>query len=206
MRYTLVLSGDGKPRAAGARLSDAAGGASSAARRASARADSRGTRSVPAGGSRRAGPVDARASKPTQRASAGQRTQAQRPSASKAEFGTASLFWLVGFVLLYAVCSALWPVPWWVAAAYLALSVVAYGMYAADKRAAQTGAWRVPENNLHVVALLGGWPGALVAQQRLRHKTVKSEFRAVFWLTVLANVLGFVLIFSPLGQTWLHRA
>ena len=210
VRYTLVLSGDGKPRAAGARLSDAGATSAPAARTASARADARGAtrgaRSTPADGSRRAAPVDARAPKPTQRAAAGQRPQAQRPSTGKAKFGTATLFWLVGFVLLYAVCSALWPVPWWVAAAYVALSVVAYGMYAADKRAAQTGAWRVPENNLHLVALLGGWPGALVAQQRLRHKTVKPEFRAVFWLTVVANVLGFVLIFSPLGQNWLHRA
>ena len=210
VRYTLVLSGDGKPRAAGARLSDAGATSATAARTATARADARGTtrgtRSAPAGGSRRAAPVDARAPKPSQRTGAGQRSQSQRPSAGKADFGTASLFWLLGFVVLYAVCSALWPVPWWVAAAYLALSVVAYGMYAADKRAAQTGAWRVPENNLHVVALLGGWPGALVAQQRLRHKTVKPEFRAVFWLTVVGNVLGFVLIFSPLGQTWLHRA
>ena len=209
VRYTLVLSGDGKPRAAGARLSDAAG-AATAARTTTARADARGTtrdtRSAPAGGSRRAATVDAHAPKPSQRAAAGQRPQAQRPSAGKADFGTASLFWLVGFVLLYAVCSALWPVPWWVGAAYVALSVVAYSMYAADKRAAQTGAWRVPENNLHLVALLGGWPGALVAQQRLRHKTVKPEFRAVFWLTVVANVLSFVLIFSPLGQTWLHWA
>ena len=40
--------------------------------------------------------------------------QAQRTSTGKADFGTATLFWLMGFVLLYAVCSALWPVPWWV--------------------------------------------------------------------------------------------
>ena len=211
VRYTLVLSGDGKPRAAGARLGDAAGGTPApAARTASARADARGaargTRSASPAGSRRAAPVDARASNPAPRTAAGQRTQTQRTSTGKAEFGTATLFWLVGFVLLYAVCSALWAVPWWVGAAYVALSIVAYGMYAADKHAAQTGAWRVPENNLHLVALLGGWPGALIAQQRLRHKTVKPEFRAVFWLTVVANVLCFVLIFSPLGQAWLHWA
>ena len=211
VRYTLVLSGDGKPRAAGARLGDAAGdtptpAARTASARANARGAARGTRSPSPAGSRRAAPVDARAPSPARRAAAGQRTQAQRTSTGKADFGTATLFWLAGFVLLYAVCSALWPVPWWVGAAYVALSVVAYGMYAADKRAAQTGAWRVPENKLHLVALLGGWPGALVAQQRLRHKTVKPEFRAVFWLTVVANVLGFVLIFSPLGQAWLHRA
>ena len=211
VRYTLVLSGDGKPRAAGARLGDAASRTAAAPRAAAPRGDGRArrdTRPAPsASNASRTATRDAPAApSQRQRTETATRPQAQRSSAGKAEFSTATLFWLVGFALLYAVCSALWPVPGWVGAAYLALSVVAYGMYAADKRAAQTGAWRVPENNLHLVALLGGWPGALVAQQRLRHKTVKPEFRAVFWLTVVANVLGFVLIFSPLGQAWLHRA
>ena len=37
-----------------------------------------------------------------------------------------------------------------------------------------------------------GWPGALLAQQVLRHKTSKTSFIAVFWLTILVNVVGFV--------------
>lgn len=40
---------------------------------------------------------------------------------------------------------------------------------------------------LHAVELLGGWPGALLAQQLLRHKTKKTSYQVVFWLIVLMH-------------------
>jgi uncharacterized membrane protein YsdA (DUF1294 family) len=43
-----------------------------------------------------------------------------------------------------------------------------------------------------LLALAGGWPGALLAQQLLRHKTSKPGFIAMFWFTVLINVVVFV--------------
>src|SRR3546814_10828901 len=61
-------------------------------------------------------------------------------------------------------------------------------MYWLDKEAAQGGAQRIPESTLHLVDLLGGWPGALIAQQQFRHKTVKRSFQFAFWCSVLANV------------------
>lgn len=75
-------------------------------------------------------------------------------------------------------------------AAYALLSVVTFVVYAADKSAARRGARRVPESTLHLLSLLGGWPGALVAQQVLRHKTRKQSFRAVFFATVLVNCVA----------------
>ncbi len=39
---------------------------------------------------------------------------------------------------------------------------------------------------LHVTELLGGWPGAFLAQRRLRHKVSKCGYQFVFWLIVLA--------------------
>ena len=74
--------------------------------------------------------------------------------------------------------------------AYAVLSGVALVMYRADKVAAQRGAWRTPEANLHAVALLGGWPGALVARPFFRHKTTKEPFRTIFWFTVVANCVA----------------
>ncbi|MBB5187067.1 uncharacterized membrane protein YsdA (DUF1294 family) [Zhongshania antarctica] len=71
---------------------------------------------------------------------------------------------------------------------YFMSSVVSYALYAKDKKAAKRGAWRVQENTLHLTALLGGWPGALIAQQRLRHKTQKVRFRVVFAVTFLLNI------------------
>lgn len=57
--------------------------------------------------------------------------------------------------------------------------------YYVDKRAAIRHTWRVPENTLHTLEFLGGWPGALMAQKLFRHKTVKKSFRAIFWLMIV---------------------
>lgn len=75
---------------------------------------------------------------------------------------------------------------------YLAVSLIAFAAYAWDKSTARNQQWRTPENTLHLLALLGGWPGALIAQQRLRHKTKKMSFLVVFWITTVLNcgVLG----------------
>lgn len=72
---------------------------------------------------------------------------------------------------------------------YLVCSSIAYGVYAWDKRAAQQQVRRVPEKWLHSLALAGGWPGAFLAQRRLRHKNRKISFQIVFWLTVIANCI-----------------
>jgi uncharacterized membrane protein YsdA (DUF1294 family) len=73
-------------------------------------------------------------------------------------------------------------------ALYAVASVLAYITYVIDKKAAIHQRRRVSEKTLHLLGLLGGWPGALLAQQRLRHKTRKTAFQAVFWLTVAVNV------------------
>lgn len=99
------------------------------------------------------------------------------------------------FVAGYLAISATWPLPIWVAALYLAASILTYLAYAADKAAATAGRWRVSESTLLLLGLIGGWPGAIVAQQMLRHKTKKASFRSAFWGTVLANV-GVLLAFG----------
>lgn len=77
--------------------------------------------------------------------------------------------------------------PWWLAA-WAALNLLTFALYARDKHAARTGQWRTPENTLHLLSLLGGWPAAWVAQRALRHKTAKRSFQWVFWLTVVLNL------------------
>lgn len=90
---------------------------------------------------------------------------------------------------------------WW----YLGMSVVTFSLYAMDKAAARKATRRTPENTLHALALLGGWPGALYAQQLLRHKSRKRSFRMVFWLTVGLNVAMLGYLASEYG-TWLVEA
>jgi uncharacterized membrane protein YsdA (DUF1294 family) len=55
-----------------------------------------------------------------------------------------------------------------------------------------------------MLGLIGGWPGAIVAQQLLRHKTSKRSFRIAFWVTVVLNIAVFVLLVSPRGRALLH--
>jgi uncharacterized membrane protein YsdA (DUF1294 family) len=74
-----------------------------------------------------------------------------------------------------------------VALFYLAASAATIVVYAVDKSAARHGRWRVSERTLHLLAIIGGWPGALVAQQVFRHKSRKPSFRAAFLLTVVLN-------------------
>jgi uncharacterized membrane protein YsdA (DUF1294 family) len=74
-----------------------------------------------------------------------------------------------------------------VPAMYLVASIVSAIAYARDKAAAERGAWRTRERTLHVLALAGGWPGALVAQRVFRHKSRKAPFRIAFWITVVVN-------------------
>jgi uncharacterized membrane protein YsdA (DUF1294 family) len=78
------------------------------------------------------------------------------------------------------------------AAAYLILvavmSLVAFIAYGLDKRQATNGGRRVPERTLHLMAFLGGWPGALIGQRKFRHKSQKVAFRIVFWLVVVLHV------------------
>lgn len=82
---------------------------------------------------------------------------------------------------------------------YLVASMITFIIYAKDKSAARKGNWRTKENTLHLLALLGGWPGALIAQQKLRHKSQKTEFRFVFWVTVILNCGVYAWLFSRDG-------
>ena len=126
----------------------------------------------------------------------------RRAADSPAQWGTASMFALPAFLLVYLAVAVIWRVPGWVAALYAGASVVCALVYAIDKSAAVAGRWWVSESTLHTLSLVGGWPGALVAQQVLRHKSNKAAFRAVFWATVVTNVAGFVAIHSPLAAGW----
>ena len=89
-------------------------------------------------------------------------------------------------------------------AVYLVASLLSFFMYAMDKSAAQRGAWRTSESTLHLISLVGGWPGALVAQQKLRHKSKKQSFRFVFWVTAVLNCGAFVWLLTPNGSAMFH--
>ncbi len=125
-----------------------------------------------------------------------------RPAAvaRPARFG--GTIFLTLLLLLAAPALAIWRIapphllPW--IAGWLALaSVVTFAFYAWDKRRAVRKEWRTPEKILHLCALLGGWPGAFLAQRLLRHKNAKVPFQIVFWLIVV--VFQYIAIDALLG-------
>ncbi len=78
--------------------------------------------------------------------------------------------------------------PTWVLVAYLMLGCVSILVYWVDKNAAEARRWRVRESSLHLIDLIGGVAGGLVAQALLRHKTRKGSFSAATWLITLVHL------------------
>jgi len=71
---------------------------------------------------------------------------------------------------------------------FFAISLLTFLIYAFDKAAARKRHRRISERTLHLLSLVGGWVGALLAQKLLRHKTVKQPFKRIFWYTVALNI------------------
>jgi len=101
---------------------------------------------------------------------------------------------LLLFLIVYAFATWAWQLPAAVGLAYLGASLACFAAYALDKSAARRKERRTPERTLLLLGLAGGWPGGLLAQQWLRHKTVKQPFRRLFWCSVVANTIAFIWI------------
>ncbi|SNT34880.1 Uncharacterized membrane protein YsdA, DUF1294 family [Noviherbaspirillum humi] len=130
-----------------------------------------------------------------------------RPGRAPAPRGDAEAFGnlvAVGFGLALAasVIGGRLPllVPVWLAA----MSAATFVAYWVDKQAARSGTWRTPESTLHLLALAGGWPGALLARRILRHKSVKASFRTMFRLTVALNSLALGWLLTQDGSALVH--
>ena len=105
------------------------------------------------------------------------------------------LWCVLAFAAVLAAAVATAKLPLYVPLLYAGLSLLTFVTYWLDKRKAQAGRWRTPESTLQFMALLGGWPGALLAQSYLRHKSQKRAFLVVFYLGALLNLIALA---------WLH--
>jgi uncharacterized membrane protein YsdA (DUF1294 family) len=81
---------------------------------------------------------------------------------------------------LYTSTHAIFPIAWTCVA-----SGITFLVYGYDKMQARNMEWRVSEATLHMLALVGGWPGSLIGMHFFQHKTRKTSFQVVFWTTVL---------------------
>lgn len=75
-----------------------------------------------------------------------------------------------------------------ITAALLLINAVTAAAFAADKRRAATGEWRIAESTLLGLALLGGSAGAVWARGRFRHKTRKQPFSMMLDLIAMLHV------------------
>jgi uncharacterized membrane protein YsdA (DUF1294 family) len=104
---------------------------------------------------------------------------------------------LLVLTAIYGAATLAWHVSLLIAVLYAGASIGCFIVYAIDKSAARQGAWRTPESTLLLLGLACGWPGAVLAQAWLRHKSAKPSFQWLFWLTVVLNLTAFVYLASP---------
>ena len=112
----------------------------------------------------------------------------------------ATLFWC--FVVAISIIGKLsFVVPF----LYALTSTITFMVYAFDKAAAINDRRRTQENTLHLLGLVGGWPGALVAQRMFRHKSKKDVFQSAFWITVFLNCSVLAWLLTETGVSFLYE-
>lgn len=126
-------------------------------------------------------------------------TASQRASGST-PLMVASLFLL--FVIVETLAGRL---PLTIISIYGSVSVVTFLVYWVDKSAAKHGHWRTKESSLLLLGLAGGWPGAVVAQRSLRHKSRKESFQGAFWVTVVMNSVALGWLLTESGSKFLGQ-
>ncbi len=104
-----------------------------------------------------------------------------------------SFFFLIAFIMTGALGAYLYQSMPLFESYLCAINAVTALFYLYDKTSAGSSLLRVPENTLHTLALIGGWPLAILSQNVLRHKTVKKSFRRQQILVIGVWVVAFIL-------------
>lgn len=129
----------------------------------------------------------------------------RRPgSARTAAQGNGPVLFATFFVALLVAATAADRLPVEVAGLYAVTSAAAFIAYGWDKSAARGGAWRTQESTLHLLGLIGGWPGALAAQRWMRHKSSKQSFQNMFRITVVLNCAALAWLLTSHGNAVLR--
>ena len=127
----------------------------------------------------------------------------KKVSRAERQFLLSTIFSFIFFVAIGMMVFA-HRLPLLVLGVYVFFSFVTFFVYRRDKYAAEWSDWRTPEKTLHILSILGGWPGALVAQSKLRHKSKKVSFKTVYWLTVIINLSILIFMLTPDGSKMLN--
>ena len=126
----------------------------------------------------------------------------QKPTSTR--YSNTPLLFVLAFLAFIFAAAFAGKLPKSIFVFYIGASLVSFFVYAWDKSAAMSNRWRTKESTLHLLSLIGGWPGALTAQRFLRHKSKKAEFQQVFWGTVILNCIGLGWLLTSSGSTMFH--
>lgn len=69
------------------------------------------------------------------------------------------------------------------------INVIAFLAMYIDKRKAKYGKWRIPEQSLFILALIGGSIGAIIGMYTFRHKTKKLRFSVGFPVILVLQII-----------------
>ncbi|AKR43292.1 cold shock and DUF1294 domain-containing protein [Methylophilus sp. TWE2] len=118
--------------------------------------------------------------------------------------GTLLLLFAVIFLICMAIAVFAGELPLWVLGVYLLASSCTLIAYKLDKMAAKRSHRRTPEKTLHLWALIGGWPGAIIGQKLFRHKSKKLSFQVPFWATIMINCAALAWLISMDGLAFIE--
>lgn len=76
------------------------------------------------------------------------------------------------------------------------INLIAFFAMWLDKRKAKRGAWRIPENSLMVLAVIGGSIGAIAGMYTFRHKTKKLRFTIGFPVILISEIVLAIWIYK----------
>ncbi|MGN1269832.1 MAG: DUF1294 domain-containing protein [Clostridia bacterium] len=76
----------------------------------------------------------------------------------------------------------------------IAINLFTFFMMWIDKGKAKRGKWRIPENTLLVLVLLGGGIGGIAGMYTFHHKTQKAKFVIGFPVILVCEIILAILI------------
>ena len=87
----------------------------------------------------------------------------------------------------------------------LGINVIVFIIYGIDKLKAKKGKWRIPENTLLLLAIIGGSIGAWLGIKVWHHKTLHKKFKYGIPLIVIAQMAIVVYIFRENIQAYIYQ-
>ena len=81
----------------------------------------------------------------------------------------------------------------------LAVSIAAFILYGVDKSRAKNGKWRISEDVLLGIAVIGGSIGAILGMIVFHHKTRHWYFRYGLWIILVLQIILVLVFHKRLG-------